>query len=122
MPTFIHDSGYDGVLLPGDDLENNVKRVEVQGAYAAVAASQTAAVCGSVGSAGDLLTSLVVSVATPATSTVGIKDGSGSSIPIVPANTPIGVYTVTINAVSRVGGWSITTGAGVSVLASGRFT
>lgn len=122
MPTFIHDSGYDGVLLPGDDLENNVKRVEVQGTYAAVAASQTDAVCGSVGSAGDLLTSMVVSVATSATSAVRIKDGSGSSIPIVPANTPIGVYPLPINAVSRVGGWSITTGAGVSVLASGRFT
>lgn len=85
-----------------------------------VAASQTDYQLGN--SAKDVLERLIISVATAATSTVSLKDGSGSAIPIMPANTPIGVYTVRLGARGvDAGGWKITTGAGVTVLAIGDF-
>lgn len=90
--------------------------------YEAVAASQTDQVLGPVGASGDVLERLIVSVATAATGTVSIKDGGGSAIPITAANTPIGVYSVQIGARSTAGAWKVTTGAGATVLAVGRFT
>ena len=90
--------------------------------YETVAASQTDQVLGDPGATGDVLDSLIVSVATAATSTVSIKDGSGSSITITAANTPIGVYIVRLNVASTAGAWSVTTGAGATVVATGSFT
>lgn len=89
--------------------------------YETVAASQTDQVLGPVGATGDILEKLIVSVATAATSTVSIKDGSGSAIVITAANTPIGVYSVNIGARSTGGAWKVTTGAGATVLAVGQF-
>lgn len=89
--------------------------------YETVAASQTAQVLGATGGTGDLLVRLVISVATAATSTVTLLDGS-TSIVIAAANTPIGVYTVELNAYSVTGAWKITTGAGATVIAVGNFT
>ena len=89
--------------------------------YEAVAVSQTDQVMGATGGAGDILTKLIVSVATSATGTVSIKDGSGSAITITAANTPIGVYSINIGARSTSGAWKVTTGAGATVLAVGRF-
>lgn len=90
--------------------------------YETVAASQTAQSLGPAGAKGDLLERLIITVVTSATGTVSIKDGSGSDIPITAANTPIGVYSVLIGARSQSGAWSVTTGAGASVVAVGRFT
>ena len=90
-------------------------------AYEAVAASQTSQVLGPTGAAQDYLHRIVVAVATTATSTVSVIDGS-TTILAIPANTPIGVYSIEINAVSATGSWKITTGAGVSVLAMGIFS
>lgn len=90
--------------------------------YETVAASQTDQVLGTTGGHGDLLHALIITVATAATSTVSIKDGAGSAIPIAAANTPIGVYRVEVNARSAAGAWSVTTGAGVTVVAVGDFT
>jgi len=93
--------------------------------YEAVAASQTDQIMGPVGAVGNVLKRLVVSVATAATSTVSIKDGDGAAIVITAANTPIGVYAVDINARcvnTTTPGWKVTTGAGATVLAVGRFT
>jgi hypothetical protein len=90
--------------------------------YETVAASQTDQALGAVGAAGDILHKLIISVATAATGTVSIKDGSGSDITITAANTPIGVYTVEIGARSTGGAWKVTTGAGATVLAVGAFT
>lgn len=94
--------------------------------YETVAASQSDQVIGATGAIGDLLERLVVTVATAATGTVSIKDGSGgSSIPITAANTPIGVYTVELGmkaSTAANGGWRVTTGAGATVVAVGRFT
>lgn len=90
--------------------------------YEAVAVSQTDQVLGPTGGAGDVLEELIISVATAATGTVSIKDGGGSAIPITYANTPIGVYEIKVGARSVNGGWKVTTGAGATVMAIGRFT
>lgn len=89
--------------------------------FEAVASSQTDQVMGPVGAAGDILQELVVTVTAAATSAVSIKDGGGSAIPIVPANAAIGVYSIRVGALSTSGAWKLTTAAGVSVLAVGRF-
>ena len=91
--------------------------------YKAIAASQTGASlagAGQVGEKGDILKRLIISVATSATSTVTLIDGS-TSIVITAANTPIGVYHVEIGAPSQTGAWTITTGAGATVIAVGDF-
>lgn len=87
-----------------------------------VAASQTDQALGATGAAGDYLKRLIVTVATAATAACSIKDGSGSAIPITAANTPIGVYVIELHRESAAGAWSVTTAAGVSVIAVGKFT
>lgn len=89
--------------------------------YETVAASQTAQVLGGAGAAGDYLDSLIISVATSATGTVTLLDGS-TSIVITAANTPIGVYAVPLKMLSQTGPWKVTTGAGASVIATGIFS
>lgn len=92
--------------------------------YETVAASQTDQTLGPKGNAGDVLQRLIITVATAATAAVSIKDGGGSAISILP-NSPgggIGVYVVEIGARSTGGAWKVTTGAGSTVLAVGRFS
>lgn len=95
------------------------------GDYETVAASQTDQSLGATGAVGDFLKRLICVVATAATSTVSIKDGNGSAISILPANTAVGTYSIEIemkavNATTP--GWKVTTGAGVSVIGVGSFT
>lgn len=95
--------------------------------YETVAASQSDQILGPVGAVGNLLLRLIITVGTAATAAVSIKDGNGSAIPILP-NSPgggVGVYVVDVNARcvnSTTPGWKVTTGAGSTVLAVGRFT
>ena len=89
--------------------------------YETVAASQTAQVLGVTGGTGDTLMRLIVTVGTSLTGTVALLDGA-TSYALVAASTPIGVYTIEINAVSVSGAWKITTGAGATVLVVGNFT
>ena len=89
--------------------------------YETVAASQTAQVLGTTGAVGDYIHKLIVNVTTSATSTVTLIDGS-TSIVIVPAVTPVGVYSIAIEATSVSGAWKVTTGAGSSVMATGIFS
>ncbi len=91
--------------------------------YEQVAASQTNQIIGTTGGAGDYLHRLVCTVATAATSQVQIKDGSGTAYTILPnaVGGGIGVYNIEINAASQVGAWQVTTAAGVTVLAIGKF-
>ena len=89
--------------------------------YETVAASQTAQVLGGSGAVGDYLHRIVVSVNTSLTSTVSVLDNS-TTVLAIPASTPVGVYSLEINAASALGPWKITTGAGVTVLAVGFFT
>ena len=89
--------------------------------YEHVANSVTGQVLGGAGAKGDYIHRLIVTVNTAATSTVNIIDGAFSHA-LVRANTPIGVYSIEFNAKSATSGWSVTTGAGVEVLAMGVFT
>lgn len=97
----------------------STRRFDFNTMYETVAASQSDQVLGVTGASGDLLERLIVTVATAASGTVSIKDGSGSAIPITAANTPIGVYSVEIGARSSAGAWKVTTGAGATVIAVG---
>ena len=92
--------------------------------YETVAASQTDQALGPAGAAGDYLDRLIIKVNTAATATVDIQDGAGTAIPIMPASPGggIGVYVVELKVYSRAGAWSVTTGAGATVLAIGNFT
>lgn len=95
------------------------------GDYTTIAAGQTDSALGGLGGAvGDYLYELILVVATAATAAVSVKDGGGSSISVFP-NSPgggIGTYRVPGLGASTVGAWTVTTGAGVSVIARGRFT
>lgn len=91
--------------------------------YKTVAAGLTGAVLtgpGSVGKKGDLLKRVIVVVATAATSTVTIIDGA-TSISLVAANAAIGTYSLELNMLSQEGAWTVTTGAGASIIAIGDF-
>lgn len=91
--------------------------------YETVAASQTDQVLGATGALGDYLECLICVVETAANSSVYIQDGSDTAILVLPnaVGAGVGTYTVPIGLQSRTGAWSITTGAGVSVIASGLF-
>jgi hypothetical protein len=96
----------------------------LQGRYETVAASQTDQVLGAAGSKGDYLERLICVVATAATAQTQIQDGSGTEITVLP-NSPgggVGTYVIEIGAYSLNGAWSVTTGAGVSVIAVGKFS
>lgn len=99
-------------------------KISSNGEFETVAASQTDQVMGAAGAIGDVLASLICVVATAATAQVQIKDGAGSAITVLP-NSPgggVGTYTILLNLRSLAGAWKITTGAGVSVIATGNFT
>ena len=89
--------------------------------YEYVAPSTTAQVLGNLGAKGDTLVRLVITVTTSLTGTVSIADG-GTSYAIAPASLGVGVYSLTIEADSMNGPWTVTTGAGASVLAIGNFS
>ena len=90
--------------------------------YEAVAASASNQVLGGAGAAGDYLDSLIVNVTTAATGTVTIGDGVNANVIVVPANTPVGAFTLRMGMRSKVGGWRVTCGAGAQVIAVGQFT
>lgn len=91
--------------------------------YEAIAASQTAQVLGSRGATGDVLQRLIISVITVATASVTILDGSTSTVILTgAAGLVAGIYPVELGIASTTGGWSITTGAGATVVAVGLFS
>lgn len=89
--------------------------------YETVAPSATAQVLGNTGAAGDYLHRIIVNVTTTATSTLTLIDNA-TSINLMSANTPVGTYSIEINAVSQSGAWKLTTGAGLNAIAVGIFT
>lgn len=92
--------------------------------YKTVAAGQTGAALageGNQGGKGDILKRVIVNVATSATGTVNIIDGA-TSIALTSANIPIGTYSLDLNMVSQEGAWTVTTGAGASIIAVGDFS
>lgn len=109
------------------DTANGAARTEkCQCDYETIAASQTDQVLGVTGGVGDYLERLIIVPATTSPGAVQIQDGSGTEITIFTGGatsvsnlTPI---PIEFNTVSTGGAWKVTTGANVSVLASGRFT
>lgn len=95
------------------------------GEYETVAASQTAQVLGTSGAVGDYIAGILVIPATTSPGNVLLRDsstsitvftgGSSSVSNLVPFFIPLGIKSVS-------GAWSITTGANVSVIASGNFS
>ncbi len=92
--------------------------------YETVAKSQTGQKLGSEGAKGDVLERLIIIPETTAAGTVALLDGA-TSVNVLVAGTlgdlkplivPIGARSV------NTGGWSITTGDNVHVIAVGRFT
>lgn len=95
--------------------------------YETVAAGSAAQVMGGAGAAGDLLATLTIVPATKSPGAVSIQDGAGgTAIVIFPGGADsVGTlhpFTVPVGAVSATGGWRVSAGANVSVLATGRFT
>jgi hypothetical protein len=94
--------------------------------YETVAASQTDQVLGPSGKKGDILEILVIVPESTSPGEVAIQDGNGTAITVfaggassVTSLTPI---NLAFGARSKIGAWSVTTGADVSVLAIGGFT
>lgn len=91
--------------------------------YETVAASQTGQVLGGTGAKGDYLHRLIISVITVATASVTIIDGATSIVVLTGAATVVpGVYSVECNMASASGAWSVTTGAGATVIGVGIFS
>lgn len=91
-------------------------------AYETVAASQTAQVLGATGAVGDYIERLVVTVtASGATGTVTLIDNA-TNVLVIPANTPVGVYSVDLGMASASGAWKVTTGAGATAVGVGIFS
>lgn len=88
-----------------------------------IPASQTDSVLADIGlgAIGDYISHLICTVSTASTSQVQIKDGSGTAYTLIPNNAPIGVYKIDSIGFSKAGAWKVTTAAGVTVLARGRF-
>jgi hypothetical protein len=115
----------DAVAGPGA-VTTAVQRVTVAGdEYEAVAASQTDQMCGSTGAAGDVLVGLLVIPASVSPGAVSIEDGSANTVVFAGGTDSVLTlhpFYVPLGIVSSTGGWEITTGANVSVIAVGQFT
>jgi len=97
--------------------------MDYERSYQVVAANQTDVPLGVVGARYDFVEGLLAVVSTPSTAQVQIRDGAGARFTVFP-NAPgggIGTYTIPLGLTSKAGAWSITTGAGVSVIAIGVF-
>lgn len=91
--------------------------------YETVAGGVTAQVLGGTGAVGDYLHMLLISVNTVATASVTIIDGSTSIVILTGAATLVpGLLAVPCMMGSVSGAWSITTGAGCTVVAVGIFS
>jgi len=96
------------------------------GEYETVAASQTDQVLGPTGATGDYLGTVWIVPATTSPGAVSIKDGSGSAITVFTGGATsvsnLVPFPVSLGIKSTGGAWKCTTGANVSVLATGSFT
>lgn len=68
------------------------------------------------GGPGSVLLRIIATVITSGASGASISDDSANTAQVlVPFNTPIGVYTIEINAASRTGNWFVSTASGVQL-------
>lgn len=103
----------------------SLSQVGNYGNYQTVAASQTTQALGAKGNIGDYIEQLLIIPATTSPGTVVLLDGSTSITIFTGGATSVADLRpiwVKLGLVSVSGAWKITTGANVSVLASGRFT
>ncbi len=108
--------------IAGEDVANEVLRVETPFDYETVAASQTDQVLGTTGAAGDLLHAVhCVWTAAPA-AVSSIKDGTGSAINVFEVKAAAGSQTVVLDLVSADGGWKMTTSTNMTCIGIGRFS
>jgi len=108
--------------LAGEDITNDVLRVESTFDYETVAASQSDQVLGTTGAAGDLLHAVhCVWTAAPA-AVASIKDGTGSAINVFEVKAAAGSQTVVLDIVSADGGWKMTTSTNMTCIGIGRFS
>jgi hypothetical protein len=93
--------------------------------YETVAASQTDQLMGAAGVTGDYLSHLLVIPATTSPGAISIEDGA-TNIPVFTGGASsvsnLIPFVIPIGAKSVAGGWEITTGANVAVIAFGDFT
>jgi outer membrane murein-binding lipoprotein Lpp len=93
--------------------------------YETVAASQTDQMMGPTGASGDYLSHLLVIPATTSPGAVSIEDGATNTTVFTGGASSVSnlvPFVIPIGAKSTAGGWEITTGANVSVIAFGDFT
>ena len=90
--------------------------------YETVAVSQTGQVLGGTGAAGDYVHRLIVNVITVATAGVTLIDGSTSIVISTAASAVLGPISLELNMAAVTGPWKITTGAGATVIAVGKFS
>ncbi len=92
----------------------------------AVSASKTNEVLSATGAAGDYLEGLLIVPASTSPGAVSIKDGAGTAVTVFEGGagsvTSLVPFPAPLGFKSTAGGWSITTGANVSVIAVGDFT
>lgn len=95
-------------------------------AYEYVAASQTDQVLGPVGKAGDILQRLIITPGTTSPGNVLIEDGTETARTIFTGGASsvadLSPIVVELGIRSRDGGWEVTTGANVTVIAVGSFS
>ena len=93
--------------------------------YETVAASQTDQMLGATGAVGDYLEKLLVIPASTSPGAVSIEDGSTNTVVFTGGASSVSnlvPVTIDLGIASVSGGWEITTGANVSVIAFGLFT
>jgi hypothetical protein len=93
--------------------------------FETVAASQTDQMLGATGAAGDLLKGVLVVPATTSPGAVSIEDGNTNIVVFAGGASSVAdlkPFFVSLGVRSTTGGWEITTGANVSVIAVGDFT
>lgn len=119
---FYHDEGlsYDTSTFAQTTLNNLTEN----SAYQTIAASQTETVLGS-GNKGDVIRTLEIVPATTSPGAVSIKDGLLDTATVFTGGassvSDLTGINIPINSRSYNGGWKVTTGANVSVLAEGNF-
>lgn len=91
--------------------------------YQFIPASQTNVPLGTPGGLGDYLHRILITVTAAAGATLTLNDG-GTAIPLMlgTAGQPLGLRAVECGFVSKNGGFTITNGAGVTVMAVGIFS
>lgn len=102
------------------------QKVITDGHYETVAASQSDQVLGATGAVGDYLDTLVIVPANLNPGVVQIKDGAGSAVTVFAGGTgsvnELRPIVVRLGSTATGAGWKVTTGADVSVIATGKFT